>query len=432
MRSIALTFIAVLLLTPLSVADPAATSVESETVLAEAVAKAPSAKERPSTLEGLREDVNELMAWLNIEFYGHIKLDSSRDSAETNFGNTAFFVKNYGDGDKDEEINITARHTRFGMNWKGPEYEGINASAKIEIDFLGKAVQKNTETMELQGAARLRHAYMKFDFGDGWSLLAGQAWDVFAPVNMKKVNTMVGWGQGNIAYRRPQLRLTKVVPAGDGSKVTVQFAIARPVARDSSKLDGDAQDDGEDAGVPDLQAHISLSTPIFCDKPASIGIGGFVGWREVGEGGSFSDDEDYTAHAICLDFVLPITKEITVLGEAWMGKAMDGYRGGVWQSYVACDGELETIEAKGAFLNVMWKPHKLWRVVVGCGIDDPSDDDFCGNDGRYRNATHFANVMYKFYKSATVALEYERMSTDYRDFDDRKNDRIQISFMLKF
>jgi len=428
MRSFGLAALIVMLLVPLAAAEDAVPA-EKETVLAKAVAETPA--DSPGTLETLRRDVNSLMEWLNIEFYGHIKLDSSRDSAETNFGNTAFFVKNYGDGDKDEEINITARHTRFGMNWKGPEYEGINASAKIEIDFLGKAVQKNTETMELQGAVRMRHAWMKFDFGDGWSMLAGQAWDVFGPVLMKKVNTMVGWGQGNVAFRRPQLRLTKITPAGDKSKVTVQFAIARPVARDSSKLDGDSQDDGEDAGVPDLQAHISLSTPIFCDKPANIGIGGFIGWREVGEGGSLSDEEKYTSHAICLDFTLPITKDITVLGEAWMGKAMDGYRGGVWQSYTVCEGELETISAKGGFLNVMWKPHKLWRVVVGHGFDDPDDDDFCDNEGRYRNSTTFVNVMYKFYKSATVAIEYDRMKTEYRD-DDVENDRFQITFMLKF
>ena len=40
--------------------------------------------------------------------------------------------------------------------------------------------------------------------------------------------------------------------------------------------------------------------------------------------------------------------------------------------------------------------------------------------------------MYSFYKGATVGLEYDRMSTDYKDDRDRVNHRIQMSFMLKF
>jgi hypothetical protein len=386
----------------------------------------------PGVLESLRKDVDGLAKYLNLEFYGHIKLDSSRDSAETNFGNTAFFVKNYGDGDKDEEINMTARHTRLGLNWKGPEYEGIKAFAKIEIDFLGKAVQKNTETMELQGAARLRHAYMKFDFGEGWSLTAGQVWDVFAPLNMKKVNTMVGWGQGNLGYRRPMAIIAKEFGTGEKCTTTVKFAFARPVARDSSSLDGDAQDDGEDSGKPDLQAHIGVKMPGVCEKPIKVGLGGFYGWREVAGGSSkIADEEHYESHGLCLDLVFPILDNLDLLAEFWMGKALDGYRGGVWQSYVVHDGCVETINARGGFLNLVFKPVKKWRVSAGYGIDDPDDDDFNDINGRYKNTSIFANVMWSFYKGASVALEYEIMETEYMD-DDCTNNRIQLSFMLKF
>ncbi len=392
--------------------------------------------DEPSVIASLREDVDGILEKLNLDFYGHFKLDMSRDSAETNFGDTAFFVKNYHDltgGDEDEESNVTARHSRLGVNWNGPESDGVKAFGKIEIDFLGKSLQKNTETQELQPALRMRHAYMKFDFPGDWSLVAGQTWDVFGPVQMKKLNTMVGWGQGNIAFRRPQLRVSKKVATGDKSDLTLALAVARAVARDSAKLDGDSQDDGEDSGVPDLQAHVGLKTPGPGPKPMKIGLGGFVGKREVGGGGDLTGDDHYDSTCLALDFQVPLTEELDVLGEAWTGTALDGYRGGVWQSYVVDNGRVEEIDASGAFVNVIWKPQPKWRFVAGHGFDDPRNGDFHGPSSTHRlkNTTTFANVMYSFYPGATVGIEYDRMETEYVD-GDADSDRIQVSFMLKF
>jgi hypothetical protein len=383
-------------------------------------------------LEALRKDVDSVLDKLNLQFYGHFKLDMSRDPAETNFGNTAFFVKDYSDGGKDEEINISARHTRLGMNWEGPVVDGIQGFGRLEVDFLGKAVQKNTETMELQPALRVRLAYMKFDFMNGWSMTAGQDRDLFAPVIMKKINTMIGWGQGNIGFRRPMLAVSRKHAVGESSDLTWSVALARPVARDSGTLDGDAQDDGEDSGVPDLQAHVGWRIPGFADRPMKIGLGGFVGRREVGGGSAgLVDDEEYDSSCLALDASIPLTGELELIGELWTGTALDGYRGGVWQSYVLSDGDVRTIDAHGGFLNLIWKPVKEWRFVVGAGIDDPERGDFHGQNGRYRNTTCFANAMYHFYRGASVGIEYDRMETTYAG-GDFTNDRIQVAFMLKF
>lgn len=392
----------------------------------------PAISEDENTLEALRRDVDTLFEKMNLELYGHFKLDMSRDNAETNFGNTAFFVKDYSGGDKDEEINIHARHSRIGMNWAGPVVDGIAGEGKIEMDFLGKAVQKNTETMELQGAARLRHAYMRFLGDGGWTVTAGQTWDLFAPHNMKKMNTLVGWGQGNLGFRRPMLAVSRKHQLGDKQDFTWAVALARPVARDSSSLDGDAQDDGEDAGVPDVQAHVGVKLSGPAGKPMKLGLGGFFGKREVGGGSAgLTDDDEYDSSAIALDVMVPITSELSVIGEAWTGTALDGYRGGVWQSYVLSDDAVETIEAYGGFLNVIWKPVKKWRFVAGTGVDNPKNSDFHASNGRFKNTTLFANAMYQFYPGGTVGIEYDRMETEYTG-GDSVNNRIQISFKLKF
>ena len=86
----------------------------------------------------------------------------------------------------------------------------------------------------------------------------------------------------------------------------------------------------------------------------------------------------------------------------------------MWQSYVPFNGKASTVDAWGAWGNLVYKPAKKWQFVIGTGIDDPEDDDFHGNgSSKRRNTTTFGNVTYSLYKGATVGLEYDRMVTDY-------------------
>ena len=134
-----------------------------------------------------------------VRIYGHLRFDGSWDDAETNAGNTAMWVKR--DQDK-EEANLTCRHTRVGIDLEGPKTFGVAPKGKIEIDFYGKG--SNSEVMQ---NLRLRHAYVEFDLGAGFSLLGGQTFDAHGTLFMRTLNTAVGWNHGNLCFRRPQIRL---------------------------------------------------------------------------------------------------------------------------------------------------------------------------------------------------------------------------------
>ena len=113
------------------------------------------------------------------------------------------------------------------------------------------------------------------------------------------------------------------------------------------------------------------------------------------------------------------------------GKALDGYRGGVWQSIKIDGAQVSTIRSLGGFLNLMYTPEPKWRFVAGVGVDDPKDEDFLGQQGRYRNSTIFANAMYSLYPGGWIGLEIDRMDTDYRD-NSAHNNRIQLAIIQKF
>ncbi len=396
----------------------------------EGVGSEEKAPERGRPKEGLPgKSPSELLKELGFTFYGHFRLDMSRDSSRTNFGNTAFYVRNHGAGDRDEEMNVSARHTRLGLWYRGPEFHGMKGTGRVEIDFLGKAVYGNTVTQENQPGIRMRHAYFTLDFpGTGWSVLAGQTWDVFSPLCMKKINTLVGWGQGNMGFRRPQFRVTRRWKREGGSAFEAAFALARPQARDA---DGKGNDDGEDRGLPDLQGRVAWKTPFGGGKKKlEIGLGGFYGWRELDDDPAKGIRSDhYQPFALCLDLQCPLGRGFSFLGEAFYGRGLDAYRGGIFQSY---DVNLrKVIHAEGCWGNLVWKASKSWRFVLGAGVDDPDDSDLSPTR-RSRNMTLFGNLVHSFYKGMSAGLEVDRMRTDYENRNNRVNYRVQAMIMWKF
>jgi hypothetical protein len=270
---------------------------------------------------------------------------------------------------------------------------------------------------------RLRHAWLNLDFGDGWSVRAGQSWDLLGPHQQAKLNTAVGWQQGNIAFRRALLSGKKVVRLDDTTKLDFALAIARPIAED---IDGLGDADGDDAGLPDFQGRIGVVTDLFTDaEPARIGLGGFIGEREA----DFDEEEEYCAWALALDLYVPILPGLKLVSEVYTGQSLSSYNAGLKNDFDKTT--MDEVQTKGGFVNLHHKPDKHWLFVLGAGIDDP-DDEHLSAGKRNRNTSIFFNVRYKLTKQVIVGLEYDRMTTWYEDGDDVDNHRFQMTWMLKW
>ncbi|MEN8149401.1 MAG: hypothetical protein ABFS86_06235 [Planctomycetota bacterium] len=401
--------------------DAPAPKAEAETEAApEAEAEADTEADTEAEGESFSStvaDVEEFLANQPLKFYGHFKLDMAMDSARTNDGNTAMWVEKQPDGDDDDEFNMTARHTRFGFTYAAPESWGPKATAKFEIDFYGGSPEN-------KAGVRLRHAFMNFEFENGIELLAGQAWDLPLPHQQQKLNTAVGWNQGNAAYRRPQVRGTYTGQMGDDGKWDIAIAIADPIAKD---IDGFGDDDGEDAGIPDFQWRASIAWKLFEDAPPMvIGLGGVMGQREADLA---AGDEEYDTWLIGLDILFPISKKLKILAEVYTSQAASSYNASLGYDYNAAQ-EAE-IEASGWFINAVWKMDKYWKFVIGAGVVDLVDGDLDDGD-RSANSSIFANVHYSLKKDAWIGLEVDSMKTDYKAEDNFNNLRVQLCFCLKF
>lgn len=374
-------------------------------------------------------------AGVTSTIYGYIKLDASYDTAMTNDGDYVYVVLPYAEGEEDDEFNMTAKQTRLGIMFKGPEADNVDLSGRIEFDFYGGGA--DFTPAENKPVPMLRHAYltMKFPFVE---VLAGQTSDVISPIVPTTLNYIVLWKSGDIGYRRPQVRLTKIMEMGS-SKVGLAVSANRSMGRDTNG--------GETVGMPSFQGRLAFGTQIM-GQPMELGVSGLMGREELAYpyqevvGPDTLDmlkqfELDQTVMAV--DVSLPLGSMLAVKGQYFTGKNLTQYLGGVGQGIAEIPNnelwgvEPTEIDASGWWGQLTVTPNSSWQFNVGAGMDDPEipADDTAGN--KYdKNTTYFGNVIWTVAPGASIGAEYATFETEYLDGESYTDNRVQLSFMYKF
>jgi hypothetical protein len=346
-----------------------------------------------------------------IKPYGYFKLDMAYDRARAYPGNFAFWLLDVPDGtDKDDEFNLTTRQTRLGANFSSEQFEGKTVTGRFEIDFYGGGAENKNYLM-------LRHGYLKVDFEKVF-ILAGQTSDVISPLVPSTVNYTVLWNCGDIGYRHPQLQFGNRASEG----VAFVGAVSRNIAGD---VDGDGNDDGEDNPFPTLQARISFLKP----GKYNIGFSGHYGKMEFVEDGEESSYESYSAN---IHFSYTFTDRFSVKGEAFTGKTLDQYFGGIGQGYNKVSNK--EVETSGGWINAAVKANDKTDFNFGYGLDKP-DKDTLSDGMRDKNQTVFANTFTKIAFNTSFGVELSYLTTGYRDGNSSRETssvRIQTTLLMKF
>lgn len=372
-----------------------------------------------------------------FKFNGFLKTDLIYDNARAYPGNYALYVPAFGDDDNNS-FYMTARESRLGFDFWWKE-ECFKTSAYIEFDF------QNTGGGENKAGPMLRHAYFKFGKGR-WSILAGQTWDVISPLNPATANYSVLWYQGNIGYRRPQLRFTTWTELGDEAKMKFDVALSRNLASDLDidrgiSLDGDGAgiDDGVDSGLPALQARLGYASTLGDEGKFGIGVSGHVSRETYGSEDSIS----VNSWSFNTDVALSFTKKIALKGEFFYGKNLAQYLGGIGQRFNPVN---EALPSMGGWAMLSLKPKCSVTLNLGYSVDDPDDEEWtCPDDGngytlRDSNKEMFGNIFLGLSEHVTAIFEVAYMKTEYltrmndgtditdesEDFDD-----VRVQFALK-
>ncbi len=373
--------------------------------------------EQPAPVAG--KDKPAVRSSYPVVLYGYLKFDAAYDSARTDVGNFARWVESEEDREDDDQFNATARESRLGLKFDGPEFGGASTRGRVEIDFYEGGGENKNRVM-------LRHAYLELNWPErDFSILAGQTSDVISPLYPYTLNYSVAWWVGNIGYRRPQFRLTKGFDVGADSHLVFQAAATRTIGDDIAYDPGDT---GEDTGFPTFQGRTALSFPFLTDEKATVGVSGHWGQEEFDMDAS-DNNKKFDSWSANVDVTLPIFQWLTAKGEFWTGENLDDYLGGIGQG--VNQTTMDEIQSAGGWVALSLGPFGRWHYNLGAGLDDPDNGDL--NDGdRSRNCAVWGNVIYDVNEAVQAGIELSRWETDYKNLEDGDSVRVQTSLIYRF
>lgn len=335
-----------------------------------------------------------------FKFGGYFKTDAIYDNARISPGDYRIYVPAYGE-EKNNEFYLSIKETRLAFDFWWDE-EDFKTTAKLEFDLYGLSAAHNKAQM------MVRHAYVRMT-GENWAFLAGQTWDIISPLNPGTVNYSVLWGQGNIGYRRPQLRFTASAVPAEKTSLRFDAGVTRNIGLD---LDDDGINDGADAGFPTLQGRLGLDAPLLDAGKIGIGVSGHYGSSTWGPEDSLSVDS-WSAN---VDLIVQPTAKFALLGEFFTGENLGQYLGGALQSVNPVGDPLPSMGGWG-----MVRIIPTGRVILnfGYGFDDPDDEEWIvPDDGeaytlRDMNSEFFGNLMYGITDNVQAMFEIAWMNTEY-------------------
>jgi len=367
----------------------------------------------------------------SFKVYGFARLDAAYASGRMqniHFGLWALSPDANGDnGNYARELTINPRWSRIGLDWDAGALGGESAkiSAKIEMDFHGGG-------SESRATPRMLQAYGQVQMGD-FTVLGGQAWDLYAPLMPGGMEQAIFWYGGNLGDRRPQLRLT-YAPSFGPATLVIAGAAAQSGAVDMEDLDGNGVMDGNAWARPAGQglAEAKLKIDALGSKPLRFGASGHYGGKTLFLAGS---RRNFDVYAIVGHLELPI-QFITLRAEIWSGKNVNDLRGGIGQGIALTDTNGDTINdtgrgiaASGGWVHASLTPVDWYSVTVGVGRDKIRDA-VAGQ--RSKNDTFdFANV-FTPWKPVKLGLVYNHYWTDYVSVRDASVHRFMMFTQVSF
>jgi hypothetical protein len=362
----------------------------------------------------------QVRAKYGIDLYGYFKLDAFHDSAMTSH-QIPFWTLPESDNDNGE-FDMTMKETRIGLDFGGPPLGNGKLSARLEMDFYGNVSRPGNYGTEHAYQLRTRHAYLNWASGD-WSVLAGKTWEPYIISIPDTLNFAYYNFQGQIGFRKTQLRFTRDFDLGGGSKLSWVGALLDPWgAFCGGDLDGDGQDDAMDAELPVFSTKLSYRLPLVDERPAEFALAAVYGRERFDV-----YNRDFDIWAVQAGFVVPLSDALTWKLSMYRGANLDSLWGNIAQGI----HELEEIDGQGGWTQLQLRTGDALRFTLGYSVDNPQDADL-GPLMRSRNVTWLVNGYYAFGPALQLGLEYLDMQTDYRDSTAATDHRLQSALIYRF
>lgn len=394
-------------------------AIDGGLVAAETV---PQAGPPAPTMDQVREEIKK-QAWtkgdIKIIPYGSLWATTSYETQRSNIGDYVLYL--FSPSDRPGECyHVDAKSTRLGLDFAGPQlprFGDAQTGGKVEIDFQGQFQAEN------RGTVLLRHAYVEVK-NEYWRLLAGQTWDVVSPLLPGTIMYSVGWGAGNIGYRRAQFRAERYFHFSDVFLVTTQAALNTCLCSDTGP---NVITDHSD--WPALQGRLAFTVGPRGkgNHPLEFGISAHIGEQVFFFQQPVFSEEEFRTWSFNVDVKYPITPRFGVQAEFFTGENLGAYLGGIVQGVNLT--RRDTIRSTGGWVDVWYDWTERLHSHVGYSIDDPLNRDLSAGQRSY-NQFYFANLVYDITKKFVVGVEVQQWKTNW--VGKLPGDSTRVEVMVKY
>jgi len=351
-----------------------------------------------------------------IKGYGSIRVDSISNSKEFNSAQAAILVQKQPAGrTPGREFNIHPRLTRLGVMVERyyPQKE-VTVNGRVEVDFQNGGL----ESREL---LRLRHGYVSLSRGN-FEVLAGQTWQTVSRLMPLANGDTIMWGAGNTGDRSPQLRISYGYDMSE--KQHFDFEVA---AQQIGTVENKGQVGTNFGSAPAYQARIAFQSASWTKTDLHIALGYHTAEEVLAEKG-FGEDT-FDQEGVFVEAILPVVDGLSVHGEYFSGKNISDLRGGILLGLNPVTDE--EIETAGYWAEARVDMVEDMTFSLGYGIDDPDDDQVVAGYPS-ENEAAWAVAHYQFLPDMRLGLEYIEWSTEYKDDQRLKSERVNAHVKWDF
>jgi hypothetical protein len=366
------------------------------------------AQTEPLDLQTGQERVISFSSKVPIGFYGFVTAETFySDSQLSTFGTNNNTPASYNktpagpnrvvdesvEGNNNAFISATAQNSRFGFLLEPYDFgdKPFEVDGRLEMDFFS--------TGDLSVASlrpRLRRGYAGIGGKGGkWHVLFGQDWDLFSPLNPSTLNLGGNlWRQGNLGFRRPQIRFTSKHSIDDKKGIEAAASLNLP------SLSMSFDDAGNTTGVPMFEGRFGYWQELSAGKLLAYVSGAYARHRNQVAGGA-----DVNNWGIAASISAPIHPYFIPAGEFHYGYSL-----GTMLSNTSDTSRQRMIAGWGQ-IKSLWLS---WlESNVGYGVETLDSGEVAAGWVK-RNQVIFANVKFKPVKSFIIGLEYNSLCTDYQ------------------
>jgi hypothetical protein len=341
-------------------------------------------------------------------------------------------------GEPAGSFGATLRQSEIGLEAFGPTVAGARTTADLQLDLAGgfPSVPNGVSS----GFMRLRTATMRMDWTNT-SIVVGQDAIFFSPNSPTSFATLAIPAltyAGNLWSWVPQVRVEHKVMLAEDSTLLLQAGILDPLTGEAPTAAAGyyrQAGPGESSRQPAEGARLAWTHDVF-GQPLRIGVGSYYSRQDYGFG------RNVDGWAVMTDVELPLSRQFSLSGKFYRGKALGGLYGSFGESVLFGGNPtlpatpVQPLNSLGGWAQLKYRPANKWEFNAAFGMDNPYAGDLkyfdypqsYGDSTLARNQGSFLNMIYRPRSDLLFSAEYRHLTT--YSLTDGRNDAGHLNLMM--